>query len=219
MANVDYIQVTDLEQKIKDLNLNQFKNSENINKLLSIFAALNLEEQQEWVALAEERILINAVGEQLDEIGRQLSLPRYSSTDGEYRTRLLLASKRRSADITRDEIVELIAIASGDEDPNVYLGEKHRVDVTVLAACISGEEGARELERYFPINTSLKVVGIAGMYFGFGTNSNNSNPDAINENGRYIEYDDKALGFGTTAERDTAVDAGRISSLVYTNRR
>ena len=217
MSDVDFIQATDLEEKLKDLNLDQFVNSSNLNNLIEIFADLGLRRQRELVDLAEGRILLNAEGEQLDEIGRQLSLPRYSSTDEEYRTRLLLASKKRSADITRSEIVEIVAIASGDSSPNIYLGNKHRVDITVLSACITGTAGARQIKKYMPINTALKIIGVAGVYFGFGTVSNSSDPDAVQENGRYIRDDPKAGGFGTTEQRDTYIDAGRMSSVLYSD--
>lgn len=220
MADVDYIEATNLEDYIKDLNLSQFQDSEMLNRFLEIMSDLNFRRQQELVGLAQGKILINAVGEQLDEIGRQLSLPRYSSSDGEYRTRLLLACKRRSADIVRDSLVDILAIASGDATPSVYQRGRHRVDVTVLATCIGGQEGAREIERYFPINTALKVIGTSGVYFGFGTrfsDPNQSDTDYVLENGRYIKDDPKALGFGTTEERDTAIEGGRMSSLAYAN--
>lgn len=224
MADVDYIQATDLEDYIKDLNLSQFQESNILNRFLEIFSDLNLRRQQEIVDIAQGKILINAVGEQLDEIGRQFQLPRYNSSDGPYRTRLLLASKKRTADIVRDGIVDIVAIASGDANPSIYQHGNHQVDVAVLAACIGGEEGARQIGAYFPLNTNLKVIGTIGGYLGFGKrfknpyDSEGDGPDYDDENGRYIKDDPKALGFGTTEERNSAVNAGRFSSFVFSNR-
>lgn len=186
--------VEDYSEVLRDLNLSQFSDSENINNLLGIFADIFEESEQEWQELAEGFLLQSAVGEQLNTLGEEIGVSRPSEIDEEYRARILLISAARYYGITRDDLVELIKIVSGDINPQIYKGLGRFFEIAIQSSCVDERQLGDDLSKYFPIGTELILLMKEGTPFGF-------------------DGDDTTLGFGTTT--GTTLDAGGLSSVIY----
>lgn len=186
--------VTDYEEQLKALNLNQFSDSVNINHILSIFAEMAEESEQVWQDIAEGFLLQSAEGVQLDTLGEELGITRPSEDDDEYRTRILLLSAARYFGVNRDSLVELVELISGDISPSVYKGLGRFIEVSLQGACISEQQLGQDLTNYFPVNTELLLLTKEATPFGF-------------------DGDEDALGYGTY--EGLSGSAGGYTSVIY----
>lgn len=195
MSEVNPIKaVENYGDRLKSLNLSQFSEAENVNKLLAIFAEVFEELEQDWQDLSESFLLENAEGAQLDILGEEVGIVRPSDDDNEYRVRILLFSAARFFGITRDELVDLIKMVSGDVNPFFYRGAGRFFEVTIQSACADSQQLGRDLIQYFPLNTEVLVLTKDGTPFGF-------------------EGDSRSAGFGTTA--GLAQGSGGFATVVY----
>lgn len=197
MATVDYIeQNPDLLTETKDLLLSQFELSTNIQGLVSVAVAAFQEVERSAVELAVERLLVNAVGAQLDEIGGQLGVSRLTATDEQYRSAIKIAGRSRHSAIDRDSLVELLSLISGNDVTDIYKGVAHYVDLSMIAYCIDPALTGPQIQDVFPLNTKLRVVAKEGTPFGF-------------------DGDSGAEGFGAYPSDDGYGNGGRFSGLIY----
>ncbi len=120
---------------------------------------------EQWKALDDEvvklgylRLLDNATGVLLDNIGSFLGVDRYDQADDSFRGRIKLRSLRQTTDGTRDEIINLLTIIFGGESPRVFKGDHGFVELTIPASCLSRSTLSEELEDLFPISTNLWLL-------------------------------------------------------------
>lgn len=197
MATVDYIeQNPDLLTETQDLLLSQFELSTNIQGILSVAVTAFQEVERSAVELAVERLLVNAVGVQLDEIGGQLGVSRLTATDEEYRSAIKVAGRSRHSNIDRDSLISLLSLISGNDVTEVYKGYGHYVDLSMLSSCIDPALTGPQIQDAFPLNTLLRVVAKEGIAFGF-------------------DGDDDAEGFGAYPADNGFGNGGRLSGLIY----
>lgn len=179
--SVDYIKDNpDFTQEALDRVLSQFKNKENYNKLITLLSDRYAELFSKAVEIPEAFLLKNAVGSQLDEIGKQLKISRKGYDDDEiYRRKILLyiGSFRQGA--TRDEITTLLQSLATDGDARIYKAPGNFIEASLYAGYLTDSYSGGEIAALFPVNTELvlsnreteRVFGFAGAWkptFGFG---------------------------------------------------
>lgn len=176
------------------------KEKENLVKFLTIYlkrlAALDVA----FVNLAEGRLLNNASGINLDEIGDQYGLKRNGMSDTNYRAiiTILLATYARCG--TREDVIGALAQLFGHGNFSTWKGDNYRVDINVNKACFDLEATIDEIEDMLPLPTHLRLTESHGVPFGF--------------NG-----DTTAEGFSSVADTIHGVPEkgnGGWASLVYT---
>lgn len=197
MATVEYIkQNPTLLEDTQDLLLSQFEESTNIQKLLSVAVSAFQDVERSTVELATGRLLTEAVGAQLDEIGGQLGVARLTASDEGYRTAIKVAGRSRNSAITRDALVELLGLLAGNSATDIYRGVAHYVDLTIISSCVSPELIGPQIQGVFPLNTKLRIVAKEAVPFGF-------------------EGDDGSQGFGAYPVDNGYGDGGRMSGFLY----
>lgn len=195
MSTVDYIQTNpDLIEESKELLLDQFKNSPNVNTLLEIALSGEVDFNTLLVELAEETTLVNAVGEQLDEIGRQMGVPRTTDDDTQYRALIRLTGRRRTHNISKEGIIELLGLLIGTDEVEVYNGLNHVVEITVIRSCFDENvQDGESIASLMPLNTNLRILGSDGVLFGF--------ENASNSKGGFSSVADRTAGGGFASIR------------------
>lgn len=178
----------------------QFYNKENITKLSQIACSRLQDMHNRIVDVATKRLLENATGEQLDEIGRQMNIYRLQEqTDEQYRSMIYMFIYAQISESTRDEIVALLKLFTGGQAVWLYRGFGTVVDVIIYSWCVGTQDFADVIAGLFPINTDLRICTHGrGHYFGF------------EGGGEFVK------GFGTTdEEQGYELSGGGISSLIY----
>lgn len=169
MSGVEYIKTnpTFVDEGVS-LLLDQFSNSPNIQKVLEIALSGEKEFQELLVAIAEETLLTNAVGTQLDEIGTQMGVRRLTDDDNKYRTAIRLAGLRRTHKITKEGILSLLRQVVGDHEAEMYTGLNHVVEITLQADCYDDNvSDTQDLKEIMPLNTNLRILKAEGALMGF----------------------------------------------------
>ena len=198
MAGVDYIKVNEgLHQEVQDLELNQFLDSVNINKFLSIFADVATEIEELYVALSEAFLIENAEGVQLDIIGELLGVDRNGADDETYRGKMAVAIAGLASNGSRDSIVRMVELVTG-ATPSVFKGLYHDIYLYIKESCYEPSEIGPDIGQYFPLNTQGMIVVTPFSPFGY-------------------EGDDEAFGYGSvvTPPGEIASEVGHWSSRVF----
>ena len=150
----------------KDLLLDQFKNSTNYNKVLNVLSSVMQDFENIIVESSEARLFGNAVGEQLDEIGRQLGVARTVEDDNQYRAILALNALRLTNKGTRDELYNILASYAA-QSVEFVVGNDSQLDINMFAACISSILGVNAIIELLPIGTYYRILDVQGVPFGF----------------------------------------------------
>lgn len=170
------------------------KEKENLVKFLTIYLERlkNLDEM--WVNLAEGRLLKNAAGLNLDEIGNQVGIERNGLSDMNYRAiiTILLASSAKHG--TRPEVIGTLRQLFGENNFTTYKGDNYRFDINVSKTCFELESALREIQDMLPMPTHLRLTESIGTAFGFSG-------------------DKHSAGFGSVHSPRTG--AGGLAHLVY----
>lgn len=205
--SVDHIQPwDDIVEDTYELLLEQFKSSENIVKLTQAVSWCKKELDEAVIAVAKLRLLDNAVGVTLDEIGEELGVGRNDSTDDEYRVILKIRSFRVSSSGTRDQIIDIISRFTGTEPNtiNTYVGDRKSFDIAFYSNCLNTKEAVEELQKLFPVVSSYRLIAKGGQPLGFTSIHSTSPEDAI------------FLGFGSVFDgaNEMNVGGGHLGSLI-----
>ena len=130
--SVDHLTYWDtINEDIKNLLIDDFKSSENMVKLVYIISSHKEILDQAIIYLAKARLLANATGVYLDQIGEKLGVDRQSATDDQYRAILQLRAYRVASTGTRPDIIKIFSKFSGlsESDVNTYIGKNKTFDV------------------------------------------------------------------------------------------
>ena len=193
--DLDYIKSRpERKEEILGLNLWQFTEAEQLNKLLGLMADLAQETMDIFVDISNGWVLSRAEGVQLDYLGSvELGVDRGPYSDEEYKLLQLIISKFRNGNVTRDGIVEAVQIISGDAPVDIYIGQFKNIDITFFADCRSSLIVGKEIPRLFPLVSSVRLLAKKGTPFGF-------------------QGDPKSAGFGTVSGPSDI--AGTLVSLI-----
>lgn len=192
--DLDYIKVREEDkERLLGLNLWQFNESPNLNKLLELIVDLGQETSTLFVNISEGWLLSKSEGSQLDYLGEELRVERGAYNDEEYKLLQLLISKFRYGSVTQESIIEAVQILAGDAPVDIYRGQYKNLDIVFFADCRSSLVIGKEITRLLPLVTSVRLLAKAGTPFGF-------------------EGDGGALGFGTISGDNSS--AGSLTTLI-----
>lgn len=145
----------------------QFKESDNIKSLVSVFTDELQLVEAEAIKILTLRILEIATGQQLDNIGEILKTPRRNANDEEYRIVLKIRNIRQTSEGTTEDILDILRLFTGDSEVNLYRGLKYFVDITYFGDCNTRARDVATIQSFFPVVTSLRIVLTSGIPFGF----------------------------------------------------
>ncbi len=159
----------------------------------------------EVVKLGYMRLLDNAEGVLIDNIGDLFGMSRGAQTDESYRANIKLRSLRQVTDGSRDDVVDLMRIMFSGQTPLIYKGIRGFMEITVPTNCLDSTALSLELESMLPATTNLWVMQTdASLRLGFVDSTNNTQP--VGTAGFY--------DFATGAD-----DQGQLSNWIHSSYR
>lgn len=173
------------------------RQKENLVKFLSVYLERLKNIDLMYVDLAEKRLLRDATGVNLDELGAQVGIARDGLSDINYRAiiTILLASAAKHG--TRPEVIETLSQLFGVGNFTTYKGDNYRFDINISKTCFELETTLQEIQDMLPLPTHLRLTSSQGVPFGF-------------------KGDKTAGGFGSVNNRVRTGDGG-LSHIVYTS--
>lgn len=183
----------------------QFRNSENIIKLISIISEMKQKLDDVVVDVAKQRLIATAYGQQLDNIGLELGVERKGSSDEGYRVVLQIRMLRRKSQGTRPNVVDIISRFTGTEPENIdiYSGKNKSISIVFNEGCADINNTIDEMIKILPILSNFRIATKVGTT-PFGFCSTGDTPAQIVALG--------FGGFGSTA--DDPITGGTMCSLV-----
>ena len=168
-----------------------------LEAILTIFLNRLKVVEDSAITMAEFRLLANAEGTYLDEIGSQMNIPRNGQNDDDYRTILLIRQAAAGKSGTRPQISETLDSLFSSTDLSIYKGYNYRIDVYASTPCFELSSVIDDLIEIFPVMTNMRVVETeySGSMFGF-------------------EGDEESSGFGSSND-PSSTEAGMLGKLVY----
>lgn len=180
--SVDHIQFWDnITEDTFELLIEEFKTKENIVKFIQAISWVKKYLDEAVINVGKMRLIDNAVGVALDEIGFELGVPRNDSTDDEYRVILKIRSFRVSSSGTRDQIIDILSRFSGSDpkEINTYVGDRKSFDLAFYTMCLNAGEAVSELEKIFPVVSSYRLIAKGGRPLGFTSIYSTSPEDQV----------------------------------------
>lgn len=171
-----------------------FLDRPNFLRSLEIFLERLKAVDEMMVNLADGRLLSEATGVNLDEIGRQVGILRNGLEDNEYRAVLMVLTGSSQSHGTRGDVIRGLTRILGEGNFDTYKGTNFRFDINVFDSCFELTQVLDEIVDMLPLPTHLRLVESDGVPFGF-------------------DGDDHSFGFGSV--NDEATDNGGFSSLIY----
>lgn len=195
----DFIYVEDDFVEAALAALPDYLNKENTRNLLTIHLDRLKEVEVALVDLAEGRLLENAEGVILDEIGEQLNKPRNGLNDASFRSSLNIYQASMNNSGTRSEANETLSSLFPDSSYFLYKGKNYRIDLYAKSECFEVDTLPDDIKDIFPVITHLRILELplSGMPFGF-------------------EGDINSGGFSSSTNR-TSIDSGKLCRIVYTS--
>lgn len=181
-------------QSSRDLVLDQFKDKENFTKLLDLFIEAEEDFQKLIVGIGAIRLLENAEGAWLDEIGSQLGVARLSQNDDSYKANILATTRSILNAVTRDNIVEILQDITADSEVTIYRGG-NIVEISIFEGCFDNIQSMEAINRFFPVLTFLRI---------------------ISRSRSTLIFDDPSTGFGNALDNDSNPSGSSFGGLVYT---
>ena len=168
-----------------------------LEAILTIFLNRLKVVEDSAITMAEFRLLANAEGTYLDEIGSQMDIPRNGQNDDDYRTILLIRQAAAGKSGTRSQIAGTLDSLFSSTDWSIYKGYNYRIDVYASTPCFELSSVVDDLIEIFPVMTNMRVVETeySGSMFGF-------------------EGDEESSGFGSSND-PSSTEAGMLGKLVY----
>ena len=177
--------------------LPDYLRKDNLVKFMTVFLdrleALN----NSFIQLAEYRLLVNAQGVVLDDIGTQLGLYRNGQSDDDFRTILLIRQASAGKGGTRPQVEEALQNLFSAANWELYKGDNYRIDLYASSPCFDLQNIVEDIVELFPIMTQLRIVETDYLNMGFG-----------------FEGDEDAGGFGSSND-ESASEAGMLLKVVY----
>jgi len=179
--------------------LPDYLRKDNLTAFLTIFLNRLEALDDAFIQLAEYRLLLNAEGVVLDDIGKQSNILRNGKSDDDYRTLILIKQASANKGGTRPQVSEILTALFSDNVWELYKGTNHRVDVYAYSPCFDISTLASDVVEVFPLSCHLRIIETIPAAQGFG-----------------FAGDENALGFGSSNDR-TSSDAGALLKIVYTS--
>lgn len=181
--------VSDRVERAKSLLLSQFKGSPNINTLVEVLVTELQQLENTLCDLQDVRTLDKSYGVWLDEIGRQLKVDRGSYNDNDYKTAIKLEMFRKTASATKEDILRIVELLTGDSDAILLNKYPYMMELTSFLYCIGDDlSGLDLIGQLFPANTALKINKKFRNSFKFGTTSRGFNSGSSLNSLVYTKY-------------------------------
>lgn len=179
--------------------LPEYLKKENTQKFLRIFLERLETVDNAVINMAEFRLLANAEGVFLDEIGEQIGVFRNGQSDNDYRTILLIRQLVAGKGGTRPEVSDALNNLFSSTAWYMYKGTNYRIDIYASSPCFELTNIVEDIVDLFPVITHLRVVETDYNQLAFG-----------------FDGDDTALGFSGSNDR-LSENAGMLGGLRYTS--
>ncbi|UGV21631.1 hypothetical protein [Cronobacter phage EspYZU12] len=171
------------------------KEKENLVKFLKVYLERLKAIDEMWVNLSEGRLLKNATGVNLDEIGNQVGIERNGLSDMNYRAIIIILLASAAKHGTRPEVIDTLNQLFGTGNFTTYKGDNYRFDINISKTCFELETALQEIQDMLPMPTHLRLTESSGMAFGFAG-------------------DKYALGFGSVHSGSRTGEGG-LAHLTY----
>ena len=178
--------------------LPDYLRKDNLVKFMTVFLDRLEALDNSFIQLAEYRLLVNAQGVVLDDIGTQMGLYRNGQSDDDFRTILLIRQAAAGKGGTRPQVEEALQNLFSATNWELYKGDNYRIDLYASSPCFELENIVEDIVELFPIMTQLRIfqTDLVAKSFGF-------------------IGDENSLGFGSSNNRKSS-SAGMLLKLVYT---
>lgn len=177
--------------------LPDYLRKDNLVKFMTVFLDRLEALDNSFIQLAEYRLLVNAQGVVLDDIGTQMGLYRNGQSDDDFRTILLIRQASAGKGGTRPQVEEALQNLFSATNWELYKGDNYRIDLYASSPCFELENIVDDIVETFPIMTQLRIVETDYLNMGFG-----------------FEGDEDAGGFGSSND-ESASEAGMLLKVVY----
>ena len=177
--------------------LPDYLKKDNLTKFLTVFLERLETLDSSFISLAEFRLLSNAEGVVLDDIGEQMGLYRNGQSDDDFRTILLIRQAAAGKGGTRPQVEETLQNLFSTTNWSLYKGANYRIDLYASSPCFDLVNISEDIVETFPIMTQLRIVETDYLNMGFG-----------------FEGDGDAGGFGSS-NNESASEAGMLLKVVY----
>jgi len=173
------------------------KEKENLVKFMTVYLERLKAVDEMWVNLSEGRLLKNATGVNLDEIGKQVGIERNGLSDMNYRAIIIILLASAAKHGTRPEVIDTLDQLFGTGNFTTYKGDNYRFDINISKTCFELETALQEIQDMLPMPTHLRLTESSGTAFGFSG-------------------DKSALGFGSIHSGGRTGEGG-LAHLTYTS--
>ena len=177
--------------------LPDYLRKDNLVKFMTVFLDRLEALDNSFIQLAEYRLLVNAQGVVLDDIGTQMGLYRNGQSDDDFRTILLIRQASAGKGGTRPQVEEALQNLFSTTNWSLYKGTNYRIDLYASSPCFDLVNISEDIVETFPIMTQLRIVEADYLNMGFG-----------------FEGDEDAGGFGSSND-ESASEAGMLLKVVY----
>ena len=177
--------------------LPDYLRKDNLVKFMTVFLDRLEALDNSFIQLAEYRLLVNAQGVVLDDIGTQMGLYRNGQSDDDFRTILLIRQAAAGKGGTRPQVEEALQNLFGTTNWSLYKGTNYRIDLYASSPCFDLVNISEDIVETFPILSQLRIVETDYLNMGFG-----------------FEGDEDAGGFGSSND-ESASEAGMLLKVVY----
>lgn len=171
------------------------KEKENLVKFLTVYLERLKAVDEMWVNLSEGRLLKNASGVNLDELGAQVGIERNGLSDMNYRAIIIILLASAAKHGTRPEVIDTLSQLFGTGNFTTYKGDNYRFDINISKTCFEIDTALPEIQDMLPMPTHLRLTESTGTAFGFAG-------------------DKHALGFGSI-HSGTRRGVGGLAHLTY----
>lgn len=194
--NVDHIKIDpDFIQKGLDYLPESLKKN-NIEKILDIGISRFEAIQEVLFNLATRRLLSQASGVYLDDIGARFQIFRNGLDDDAYRATLFIRTGEAQKHGTRSDIISVLQQLLGEGTVYTYKGNNYRFDVAISSPCFNVATTGEDIASLMPLITDLRVVDGYGVPLVF-------------------DGDDDGEGFGISIDNDIPSSGGRFYFSAY----
>jgi hypothetical protein len=111
-----------------------------------------------FIQLAEYRLLVNAQGAVLDDIGTQMGIYRNGQSDDDFRAILLIRQAAAGKGGTRTQIAESLSSIFSSSGWELYKGDNYRIDIYAQTPCFELETVADDIIALFPVITHCRII-------------------------------------------------------------
>lgn len=170
------------------------RQKENLVKFLTVYLKRMKDLDDMWVKLAEGRLLQNAEGDNLDEIGRQVGISRDGLSDQNYRAIITILLSSAAKHGTRPEVIQTLTQLFGEDNFTTWKGDNFRFDINISKTCFDLITAIPEILDMLPLVTHLRMTESYGYAFGF-------------------KGDSKSVGYGSVHNSGTGL--GGYSQVIY----